>query len=67
VAGDDGDPGGGPGASARQLVVATVFTVSATVFAAGVYAYLTPRGDDQDVFGEPFVRDSDKAPAQKEA
>ena len=66
MVGDDGHHDGGPGASARQLVVATVFTVSATVFAAGVYAYLTPRGDDQDVFGEPFVRESDKAPAEME-
>ena len=45
----------------------TFYVISAIVFAAGVYAYFTLKRDDQDVYGDPFVRDSDKAPAEADA
>lgn len=41
----------------------TFYVIAATVFAAGVYAYCTLKRDAQDVYGDPFVRASDKAPA----
>jgi OHS family lactose permease-like MFS transporter len=39
----------------------TFFVIAATVLAAGIYAFFMLKKDDQDVLGDPFVRDSAKA------